>query len=434
MKIECRHCKSKDIVKKGFRQGRFGKVQKYYCKECNGYFSLKDIAGKVYGAKKIMKALSLYNTGLKQKEIAGRIKVSQSSVSAWVNEFKDVCSYYRIRKRVQKICSNRKRILKKIFHHHQPYKYLMHNGKMELFVNKYFAGLKGYLVNVVSDCPDQMFNSEKVSRCSQLKIDHKPKVELKGRSHACKLANLALRAVKDNRQRHSVLQEFMLHNDTVTVACEVPVWLNVEEMMKYNVFRKKNFASQNSLVGSRKSEVGSGLKLSNEVTNGLQNSKNFEKARGLKEAEKERSVSNFVSGVSGSFKGITGHIDMLQVKFGRIYVLDFKPEAAKEKDAWCQVFAYALALSERTGVWLRNFRCAWFDDLRYYEFDPCSVVLGFDPKMPDWKKKEFAFDDKAGLFYTSKYFQKVRNERKVSGKERLHERYFGKLGYKEDVR
>jgi len=55
--------------------------------------------------------------------------------------------------------------------------------------------------------------------------------------------------------------------------------------------------------------------------------------------------------------------------------LDFKPEAAKERYAMAQLFLYALALSVRTGIWLRNFVCGWFDEKDYFEFRPADVVL-----------------------------------------------------------
>ena len=73
-------------------------------------------------------------------------------------------------------------------------------------------------------------------------------------------------------------------------------------------------------------------------------------------------------------KPITGHIDILQVRYGLIYILDFKPEAERIKPV-SQLFLYALALSQRTGIWLRNFKCAWFDNSVYYEFSPSEVVL-----------------------------------------------------------
>lgn len=77
------------------------------------------------------------------------------------------------------------------------------------------------------------------------------------------------------------------------------------------------------------------------------------------------------------FGGISGHIDILQVKNGKVYVLDFKPNANKENfDAVVsQLFHYARALSFRTGVSLDNFRCGWFDWKDYFEFNPREARL-----------------------------------------------------------
>ena len=115
---------------------------------------------------------------------------------------------------------------------------------------------------------------------------------------------------KNNRERHEVVQDFMLANDTATLACEVPVYLYSREAGKLSFFK----------------DGGLDFK-----------------------------------------QGITGHIDLVQIRFGYIHLLDFKPEAAKEK--------YALALSLRTGIWLRNFVCGWFDEKDYFEFRSADVVL-----------------------------------------------------------
>jgi len=40
-----------------------------------------------------------------------------------------------------------------------------------------------------------------------------------------------------------------------------------------------------------------------------------------------------------------------------------------------QLFLYALALSARTGIWLRNFVCGWFGDKDYFVFRPADIVL-----------------------------------------------------------
>lgn len=68
---------------------------------------------------------------------------------------------------------------------------------------------------------------------------------------------------------------------------------------------------------------------------------------------------------------LTGHIDILQVRFNKIHVLDFKPDAKKEdlRNAE-QVFLYTLALSKRTGIPLSAFTCAYFDDKNYFQFSP----------------------------------------------------------------
>jgi ATP-dependent exoDNAse (exonuclease V) beta subunit len=70
---------------------------------------------------------------------------------------------------------------------------------------------------------------------------------------------------------------------------------------------------------------------------------------------------------------ITGHIDMVQLRGGMIYIMDFKPGAKKEKPIE-QLTLYALALSRLLGLRLYHFKCAWFDDQNYYEFYPLIVV------------------------------------------------------------
>ena len=123
---------------------------------------------------------------------------------------------------------------------------------------------------------------------------------------------------KNNRERHEVVQDFMLANDTATLACELPVYLYSREAGEFGFFKNSSL----------------------------------------------------------DFKeGVTGHIDLIQIRFGYVNLLDFKPQAAKEKYARLELFLYALALSMRTGIWLRNFVCGWFDEKDYFEFRPAKIVL-----------------------------------------------------------
>jgi ATP-dependent exoDNAse (exonuclease V) beta subunit len=70
---------------------------------------------------------------------------------------------------------------------------------------------------------------------------------------------------------------------------------------------------------------------------------------------------------------LTGHIDLLQIRHGRIHILDYKPNAVREKPI-TQLTVYALALSRRTGLRLYDFVCAWFDERHYFAFYPLHVV------------------------------------------------------------
>ena len=64
---------------------------------------------------------------------------------------------------------------------------------------------------------------------------------------------------------------------------------------------------------------------------------------------------------------LTGHIDFVQVRGNRVWILDYKPEARREKRAKFQIYLYARALSVRTGIPLSRFALAYFDDKDYFE-------------------------------------------------------------------
>lgn len=76
-----------------------------------------------------------------------------------------------------------------------------------------------------------------------------------------------------------------------------------------------------------------------------------------------------------------------------MHILDYKPNAAKgkEADAVNQLTLYALALSRLTGLRVYDFKCAWFDEDNYFEFFPLHVVYKLrqrgkldDPSQMKW--------------------------------------------------
>ena len=86
----------------------------------------------------------------------------------------------------------------------------------------------------------------------------------------------------------------------------------------------------------------------------------------------EKNINAYEGGI-----GICGHIDILQLKFGKIYILDFKPEADKENEqkVSSQLYLYARGLSFRARIPLERFRCAWFDADNYFEFEQSKVRI-----------------------------------------------------------
>ena len=83
---------------------------------------------------------------------------------------------------------------------------------------------------------------------------------------------------------------------------------------------------------------------------------------------------------------MTGHIDLIQIRNGAIHILDYKPNAAKERPIE-QLTWYALALSRLTGLRVFCFKCAWFDEKDYFEFFPLHVVKKLSGKKAGKHRK-----------------------------------------------
>ena len=190
------------------------------------------------------------------------------------------------------------------------YIYRVHHKKLDNFCEKNpeLIGLKEFMNSMFDSCPDEYFGEG--PRGSSLKFKTEQElIELRGH----KVCELAKHGLKHNEERfksnHSKVQLFMLENDNDTVAIEVPVWLDPEDISDYQSVFKSN-------------------------------------------------------------QQLTGHIDVLSIEEGNVWVWDYKPNAHKEKYADTQVYFYSLMLSKRTGIPLEKFRCGYFDAERAYVFQP----------------------------------------------------------------
>ncbi len=192
--------------------------------------------------------------------------------------------------------------------------YRLHNEKISKLCQDY-PGLANYLNDVFVNCPNHYFQIG--PRSSKLRF------KLNGNFHQVvghEVSDMALTGLKVNNERykanHSKVQVFMLENDSKTIAMEVPIWINNEEL---------------------------------------------EQAKNL--------VNNDAP--------LTGHIDLLRIEDNKIWIWDYKPNAYNEKYAATQIYFYALMLSKRTGIPLENFRCGYFDSFYAYMFKPaeCNMDL-----------------------------------------------------------
>src|SRR5205823_3625184 len=98
----CPHCGSHVLTRRGTRTKKLEIVQLWRCASCKRTFTPgpERMRNKTYPLRVIVTALSDYNLGYTLHEVAARLKrkVSPSTVTTWLREYKD-CSYGRLRAR-----------------------------------------------------------------------------------------------------------------------------------------------------------------------------------------------------------------------------------------------------------------------------------------------------------------------------------------------
>ncbi len=304
MEIKCKFCGSENVVKKGLRKLKNRKKQVYSCKSCDKRFNL-DFSKKKFNIKIILSAVSAYNQGYSLEEVCDlisrkhKVVVRKSSISNWCKEFS--LGYLNIRDKIIGRYGDDLVVGRMFKHSGLLYNFKFHKGKLKEFGK--FDGLKNFIFDLSRGVDGKIFDSE--NRCSKLKSEVSVNVNVSENIRLNRVLGGALKVVKNNKSRHSVVEDFLLNCDRDTVAVEVPIWY-------WDKF---------------------------------------------------------------SDRGICGHIDILQVKNGKIWVLDYKPNAALENvdKVVSQLYNYSLGLSFRSGVGLSDIKCGWFDENKIFSFDASKV-------------------------------------------------------------
>ena len=278
----CLFCGSKNTISDGFRKNKHRIIKKYYCKDSNHYFTSQPMlqSHKTYPLKTILNSISSYNLGKPLRSQA----VPKSTIHDWIKSIS--LPMNRLRSKLTHIPIHEIIIKHRFIHHQQPFLYQYHSLKLD-FAKK-FPGLISYLTSIHKSLPKHIFEeSERISQAKKII----PNLNLtEKQNYAVKLAQLAESITKDNKQRHNIIENFMLINDSVTIATEIPIY----------------------------------------------------------------------------YKNLTGHIDILQLRFHKLYILDYKPEPVNKKQAIAQLALYRRALSNLTKIRENKFKLAFFSSKAYY--------------------------------------------------------------------
>jgi len=340
----CPRCGGHSLTRRGMRKKKLEIVQLWRCASCKRTFTPgpEAMRNKTYPLRMILSALTDYDTGFTLEETAARLKkkanrnVSPSTIASWLEQYKRHCSYRRLRAlALSRFPANLTTRTIKLYHR-QIYSYAYHRPKLDFLRSgvlddkrrgdKRFAPLADFLERVPTDCPHDLFTREgdtkgRASQAQPTFANTSHAIVNVRENAATHTAALIIPAVGNNKLRHETLQRFMLANDSVTVAVEVPIWL-----------REHDIAAIESQWG---------------IT--------------------------LVPKLPGQDRIITGHMDFLQVRNGAIHILDYKPDATTNKP-FAQLTIYALALSHLTGISLFDFKCAWFNGTQYCEFFPRTIL------------------------------------------------------------
>jgi transposase-like protein len=352
----CPYCGSHALTRRGTRKKRLEIVQLWRCASCKRVFTPGPAAlhNKTYPLRMILSALTDYNLGYTLEETAARLNkkahrsVSPSTITAWLDEYKQHCSYRRLRREGLARFPANQTIRSIKLYHRQIYGYAFHRPKLEFLRagtlddkrtgDMRFAAVADFLESVPTICPHDLFRRDddpkaRASQATPAWADVSRIVVNSKRNAATETASFIIPAVGNNKLRHETLQHFMLANDSVTVAIEIPIWLDEHDITAL------------------------------EVQHGIELAPSF--------GEKPRAI--------------TGHIDFLQVRNGCVHVLDYKPDARTNKPI-AQLAIYALALTRRVpGLRLFDIKCAWFNEQEYCEIFPRTLFAVARVGIPRWK-------------------------------------------------
>ena len=135
----CPHCGGQNLTRRGTRKKKLEIVQLWRCSSCKRVFTPGPAAlhNKTYPLRMILSALTDYNLGYTLEETAARLKkkahrrVSPSTITTWLDEYKQHCSYRRLRAEGLRRFPANQTIRSIKLYHRQVYGYAFHRAKLD---------------------------------------------------------------------------------------------------------------------------------------------------------------------------------------------------------------------------------------------------------------------------------------------------------------
>lgn len=174
----CPHCGGRNLTRRGTRKKKLEIVQLWRCLSCKRVFTPGPAAlhNKTYPLRMILSALTDYDLGYTLEETAARLRkktnrhVSPSTITSWLNEYMQHCSYRRLRRYALSRFPAPQTIRSIKLYHRQVYGYAYHRPKLEMVRtgilddkrsgDTRFAPVAHFLDSIPTTCPHDVFRRE----------------------------------------------------------------------------------------------------------------------------------------------------------------------------------------------------------------------------------------------------------------------------------
>jgi len=306
--MNCPYCKKKDVIKAGLRNTRQGLIQKYYCKRCQRYFSDKTEPYTHYPFHVMLYALQLYNQGYPLSQVKTQIG-KKYRVSPPVRTMYSWIARY---KEMLSFLSLRKKYslhpddltTTHRLFHQQVYPFTYHHLKLNI-ASKKLPQLRRYINWVERNLPTKIFLNG--PRASQAKV-------------------------KDSKYIKNMTIIKKDHPETT--------------LTSYALTLQKKQQSAHEAVEE--------FFLLNDATTVCTELPVF-----LNPKETQLFSIN---------TPLTGHIDLVQIKDNRVYIMDYKPNLNNPSRYIDQLLAYKEAVHHRTRIPKKDIIPIAFNHHSYFEY------------------------------------------------------------------